>query len=222
MLAARSSSMLRYALALVSLFLMAALPVLLLCKPRNNYSDAPAAYETVQSETATTSGSTAASIPIHRKADFSAAALRLVEPSVPWIAACWALGMALLFLKTIGGVIQVWILKRKAADQFEKKETSFFHRLAVRAGIADIPVLESNIVSTPTVAEWFRPVVLLPKGILETIGRPMLDALVAHEFAHIRRENLVNLFQTVVENLFFPSCHVVGVQPCTRGTRGLL
>jgi TonB family protein len=45
---------------------------------------------------------------------------------------------------------------------------------------------------------------LLPKGIVKKISRPMLEALMAHEFAHIRRrDNVVNLIQTVVENLFF-------------------
>ena len=127
-----------------------------------------------------------------------------VTPLVPWIAAGWLLGMALLLLKTIGGVIQVRVLKQKAAAHCETKGTASFHRLAARAGVAGVPILESGLVSIPTVAGWFRPVVLLPKGVLEKIDRPMLDALVAHEFAHIRRhDSVMNLFQTVIEDLLF-------------------
>jgi len=204
MLVEQRSSRLRYALALACLFLMAALPVFLLCKPQRSNSDIPAVYETIQIETVSVTGSTSASIPIHREPDFRAHVFHFVTSMVPWITACWLLGMALLLLKTIGGVIQVRVLKQKVAAHCETKGMASFHRLAARARIADVPILESDLVSVPTVAGWLRPVVLLPKGVLGKIGRPMLDALVAHEFAHIRRhDSVMNLFQTVIEDLLF-------------------
>ena len=70
MLVDQRSSRLRYALALACLFLMAALPVFLLCKPQRSNSEIPAAYETVQFEIASVTGSTSAPIPIHRRAGF--------------------------------------------------------------------------------------------------------------------------------------------------------
>jgi beta-lactamase regulating signal transducer with metallopeptidase domain len=203
MLVEQRSSRLRYALALACLFLMAALPVSLLCKPQRRNSDIPAAYETVQFETASVTDLTSVSIPIQRKPDFHAQVFYFVTPLVPWIAACWLLGMALLLLKTIGGVIQVRVLKQKVTANCETGMASF-HRLAARAKVADVPILESDLVSIPTVAGWFRPVVLLPKGVLEKIDRPMLDSLVAHELAHIRRhDSAMNLVQTVIEDLLF-------------------
>ncbi|HTY64202.1 MAG TPA: M56 family metallopeptidase [Acidobacteriota bacterium] len=204
LLGQRSSSRLRYALALACLFLMAALPVFLLCKPQRSNSNIPAAYETVQFETASFTGSTATAIPIDRKPDFRPDVSQRVAPLIPWIAAGWFLGMALRLLKTIGGVLQVRSLQQKAAGRCEIKTTASFHRLAARAGVADFPILESDLVSSPTVAGWFRPVILLPKGVLEKLDRPMLDALVAHEFAHIRRhDSVMNLLQTVVEDMLF-------------------
>jgi beta-lactamase regulating signal transducer with metallopeptidase domain len=204
MLVEQRSSRLRYALALACLFLMAALPVFLLCKPQRSNSDIPAVYETVQLEIASATGSTSASIPIHREPDLGAMVFHFVTPLVSWIAACWILGMALLLLKTMGGVIQVRILKQKAAAHCETKGMASFLRLAARAGVADVPILGSDLVSIPTVAGWFRPVILLPKGVLGKIDRPMLDALVAHELAHIRRhDSVMNLFQTVIEDLLF-------------------
>jgi beta-lactamase regulating signal transducer with metallopeptidase domain len=204
MLVEQRSSRLRYALALACLFLMAALPVLLLCKPQRRISDIPAAYQAVQFETASVTGSTSAPIPIYRKPEFRASVFHFVTPLIPWIAACWLLGMALLLPKTIGGVLQVRVLKQKAAAHCETKGMASFYRLAARARVADVPILESGLVTIPTVAGWLRPVVLLPKGVLEKIDRPMLDALVAHEFAHIRRhDSAMNLFQTVIEDLLF-------------------
>ena len=177
MLIEQHSSRLRYMLALACLFLMAALPVLLLCKPQRSNSDNPAAYKTVQFESASVTGPVSTSIPMQRKPDVRAKVYGFVAPLAPWIATCWFLGMTLLLLKTIGGIIQVRALRRKAYCL--TKGTASFRHLAARAGVADIPILESGLVSIPTIAGWFRPVVLLPGGALEKIDRPMLDALVA-------------------------------------------
>jgi beta-lactamase regulating signal transducer with metallopeptidase domain len=204
----KSSSRLRYALALISLLLMAASPVILLCKPQVSHSDIPAAHETVQFETASITGSTTASatasMPDYRKPDFHAKVVRFVAPWVPWTAVCWFLGMALLLMKTVGGVVRVRFIKQRATVYCETEGPASFHRLAARAKVAGVRVLESNHVTSPTVAGWFKPVVLLPKGAIGKIDRPMLDALVAHEFAHIRRhDSVMNLFQTVIEDLLF-------------------
>jgi beta-lactamase regulating signal transducer with metallopeptidase domain len=125
-------------------------------------------------ETASMPGSTIAAIPIQTKPDFRATVFRFVPALVPWITACWLIGMALLLLKTIGGVIQVQRLKRKAAALCETKAAVSFQRLAALAKVDGVPILESDLVSSPTVAGWFKPVVLLPKGVLEKIDRPML------------------------------------------------
>jgi beta-lactamase regulating signal transducer with metallopeptidase domain len=204
MLVEQRSSRLRYALALACLFLMATLPIFLLCKPQRSDLDVPATHETIRLETAPLIGSSSDSMLIRRTPDFPARVFDFGTPLVPWIAACWFLGVALLVLKTIGGILQVRILKQKIAAHSETKEIASFRRLAARAKVANVPILESDLVSIPTVAGWFRPVVLLPKGALEKIDRPMLDALVAHEFAHIRRhDSVMNLFQTVIEDLLF-------------------
>lgn len=195
---------LRYALALACLFLMAALPVYLLCKPQRTRPDIPTAYETALVETPSINGTPSTTLPIDRRLDLSAQVSHLLTPLVSWIAAGWVIGAALLLLKTLGGVIRVRVLKREAAAHSATKETAPFHRLAARAGVAGVTVLESGLVSIPTVAGWFQPVVLLPQGVLEKADRPMLDALVAHEFAHIRRhDSVMNLLQAVIEDLLF-------------------
>jgi bla regulator protein blaR1 len=204
MLVEPCSSRLRYALTFACLILMAALPVFLLCKPQRRIMDIPAACETVHFETSSVTGLTSVSLPIHGKPDSHTGIYHFVTPLIPWIAACWLLGMALLLLKTIGGVIQVQVLRKKIASHGETKEMAFSQQLAAQARIAGVPVLESSLVSIPTVAGWFKPVVLMPKGVLEKVDRLMLDALVAHEFAHIRRlDSVMNLFQTVIEDFLF-------------------
>jgi type II secretory pathway component GspD/PulD (secretin) len=59
-------------------------------------------------------------------------------------------------------------------------------------------------VEVPTVIGWLRPVILLPAGCLLGLSAAQLEAILAHELAHIRRHDyLVNLLQNVVETLLF-------------------
>jgi len=60
------------------------------------------------------------------------------------------------------------------------------------------------LVEVPTVIGWLRPVILLPASALTGLSAEQLEALLAHELAHIRRyDYLINLLQTTIETLFF-------------------
>ena len=67
-----------------------------------------------------------------------------------------------------------------------------------------VRLLESTLVDVPTVIGWLKPVVLLPASALAGLSPHQLEAILAHELAHIRRHDyLVNLLQTLVETLLF-------------------
>src|SRR5580692_6312419 len=73
----------------------------------------------------------------------------------------------------------------------------------MKAGRA-IRVLISTVAESPSVIGWLRPVILLPAATLAGLEPEQLQAVLAHEIAHIRRHDyLVNLAQTVVETLLF-------------------
>ena len=56
----------------------------------------------------------------------------------------------------------------------------------------------------PTVIGWLKPVVLLPASALAGLAPNQIEAILAHELAHIRRHDyLVNLCRRVVETLLF-------------------
>src|SRR5207245_11316893 len=62
----------------------------------------------------------------------------------------------------------------------------------------------SALVEVPTLIGWLRPVVLLPASTLAGLSPAQLEALLAHELAHVRRlDYLVNLGQTTAETLLF-------------------
>ncbi len=78
-------------------------------------------------------------------------------------------------------------------------------RLARRLHIARrVTLLESGRVDVPTVIGWIRPVILLPASALSGLAPQQLEAILAHELAHVRRHDyVVNLLQTLVETVLF-------------------
>ena len=51
---------------------------------------------------------------------------------------------------------------------------------------------------------YFRPVILLPVSLITSIPAAQLEAILAHELAHVQRHDFaVNLLQTLIETLFF-------------------
>ncbi|HEX4003032.1 MAG TPA: M56 family metallopeptidase [Candidatus Acidoferrales bacterium] len=56
----------------------------------------------------------------------------------------------------------------------------------------------------PGVVGFFRPTVLLPEAIFNTLTRPQMEAVLAHELSHARRrDNLTASIHMIVETLFW-------------------
>jgi beta-lactamase regulating signal transducer with metallopeptidase domain len=67
-----------------------------------------------------------------------------------------------------------------------------------------VRAVESAAVGVPSVVGWLRPVILLPASALTGLSLPQLDAILAHELAHVRRHDFaVNLLQSAAEILLF-------------------
>ena len=67
-----------------------------------------------------------------------------------------------------------------------------------------VRVLESGLAATPMVVGWIRPIVLLPATTVTGLTPQQLQAVIAHELAHVlRNDYLVNLVQCLIETLLF-------------------
>ncbi len=70
-------------------------------------------------------------------------------------------------------------------------------------GVA-VAVRSSPALLEPGVVGFLRPTLLLPQGILQTLTPTQLEAVLAHELAHIRRrDNLTAALHMLVEALFW-------------------
>ena len=182
----------RYLAALLALFAMAASPVVTV------WHELPA----LSAPAVPVAASVAATV-VARSAAPTAAWQTLLTAALPWLVLAWALGVAVLGVR----VYRQWrglrrlltIAERLPAWQMRAQR--FAERLGLRRVV---PVLASVRVATPTLIGWVRPTVVLPLAVLARMPAPQIDLILAHELAHLKRlDHVANLFQVVLETLFF-------------------
>jgi bla regulator protein BlaR1 len=80
-----------------------------------------------------------------------------------------------------------------------------FNAFKERAGIGIRTILlVSDRTDTPILAGFIRPVVIVPTGMLTQLPFSQVEAILMHELFHLKRfDHLMNLFQRMVEMLFF-------------------
>ncbi|HJR73336.1 MAG TPA: M56 family metallopeptidase [Luteimonas sp.] len=188
----------RYAVACAALALCAALPVFGLI--RGLQDDAFAA---VPFAAAAASSASPAAIAV----DVFAAPLDSWRSSLqlrlPWIVALWSLGAALLALRMAVGMAWVGSLRRAAAADARWQDR--LDRLASSIGLRRwVPLRIAEDIDSPVATGWWRPMVLMPAALIARMPADLLEALLAHELAHIKRyDYLVNLVQSAIEALLF-------------------
>jgi beta-lactamase regulating signal transducer with metallopeptidase domain/protocatechuate 3,4-dioxygenase beta subunit len=128
-----------------------------------------------------------------------------LAPYLPWISFAWLGGVVILSLRNLGG----WIGAHKLRRTGTRPESGVFSKLAqdliARLKIGrPVRLLQSALVEVPVVIGWLRPAILLPASLLGEMPVGQLEAILAHELAHVRRHDyLVNLLQTIAETLLF-------------------
>ncbi|MDY0960894.1 M56 family metallopeptidase [Massilia sp. CFBP9026] len=127
----------------------------------------------------------------------------LFQRNLAWIVAAWAVCALLLALRMIAGLM--WVRRAATREGHDPAWQARLDRLATQFGLArPIRLRIVNGLSSPVTAGWWRPVVLVPASLVTTMPPHLLEALLAHELAHIRRHDyLVNLCQNVIESLLF-------------------
>lgn len=182
----------RYLAALLALFAMAASPVV------TAWHELP-----VLSAPVVPVAATVAATVVAQSAAPTAAWQTLLTAALPWLVLAWALGVAVLGVR----VYRQWRELRRLLAVAERlpvwqaRALQFAERMGLRRVV---PVLASVRVATPTLIGWVRPAVVLPLAVLARMPAAQIDLVLAHELAHLKRfDHIANLFQVVLETLFF-------------------
>jgi beta-lactamase regulating signal transducer with metallopeptidase domain/peptidoglycan/xylan/chitin deacetylase (PgdA/CDA1 family) len=124
---------------------------------------------------------------------------------LPLFVLLWILGVSLYTLRLCGGFWQLHKYKTREIFEPDAEWQERFLRLCGKINVRQIIKLrQSNLVKTPMVIGWLKPLIIVPASVFLQMNPHELETILAHELVHIRRyDNLVNFLQSFVEIVFF-------------------
>jgi beta-lactamase regulating signal transducer with metallopeptidase domain len=127
-----------------------------------------------------------------------------VHHALPWILLGWGLGALGCAVRLLRGTWQEKRLRQRAAPAPERWRKRV-GELADQLGLGgNVSLRRSRHVSVPTIAGWWRPVLLVPTGFLAGLPPAYVEAILLHELAHVRRHDvLIARVQAFCETVFF-------------------
>ena len=129
----------------------------------------------------------------------------ILDALVPWILLTWSLGVAIGAVRWMQGC---WWLRHLGTVEVTTLDAVWLDRLEdlkVRFEVSrPVRLMSSAIAEVPMVIGWLRPLILLPASSLAGLTPVQLEAILAHELAHVRRyDYLVNALQNLIETVLF-------------------
>ncbi|HEX3570589.1 MAG TPA: TonB family protein [Acidobacteriaceae bacterium] len=200
-LMAESSADARYAASCVGLLAMVVCPALTFVRLASLESKA-----TLAQAGAVDGGSVAVFVGAGGGSGSWSAALTIaLDHMIPFLMLAWCAGVLFFACRLAAGIAAAQRCKLQDTGEVSAWLREVFDTLRVRLGLHRAArLVESAKVHVPTVIGWLKPVVLLPAGCFAGMSEQQVEALLAHELAHIcRNDYLVSVVQSIVETLLF-------------------
>jgi bla regulator protein blaR1 len=121
------------------------------------------------------------------------------------LVALWFVVCCFRFVRTIAGIGYLQRIRHYKVHDPGEYWKNKIHELAGRLNLRTyVGLLESELVKVPLVTGFFKPLILVPIGLLTQLDEKQLEAIFLHELAHIKRKDtLVNLLQQFAKSVFF-------------------
>jgi bla regulator protein blaR1 len=123
----------------------------------------------------------------------------------PFLITLWLIGVFLISAYMTGGIYMTHKIRKSCLHIIPEELLKRFLNLISTMNIRKkVNIHGSSLIRVPSVIGFIKPVILIPLCAVTQMSMDQLEAVIAHELAHIRRHDyLVNLFQSFMEALFF-------------------
>jgi len=127
-------------------------------------------------------------------------------------------GKSIRLMVGLNGVYHLRNYKIYAAG---KKWDEKLNELAQKLGLTQqVKLMQSGIAQVPLVVGHFKPLILIPLGLINGLSNAEVEAILSHELAHIKRKDyLVNILQSFIEIIFFFNPAVLWVSQLIKTER---
>ncbi|MFW5820386.1 MAG: M56 family metallopeptidase, partial [Bacteroidota bacterium] len=129
----------------------------------------------------------------------------VINSLIPYLVLLYFAGVLFMSLRLLFSLVYLQRFKKKGLIEPDYKIIKVFSGLLNKYNIKRrVKLAESFIAKTPMVLGYFKPLVIVPVGFFSHLPFNQVEAILAHELAHIKRNDfLINIIQAVVELLFF-------------------
>ena len=127
------------------------------------------------------------------------------ENHMPLIVSIWLIGASFFMLRMFGGLLEIHFLKNRHIDPLSDYWQNKLSGIASKMGLQKkVALLESAQVKVPMIIGYLRPVILMPVGAVNSLSTAEVEAILAHELAHVyRNDYLLNILQSIIEILYY-------------------
>ncbi len=117
----------------------------------------------------------------------------------------WLIGLVFYTVRFTYNYWQVNELKNNGLSKPNQAITAVFEKLLTTINNSKpIQLMESTQITSPVLIGHFKTIILLPIGLCSHLSPTEIEAILAHELAHLKRNDfLINLLQTLVDILYF-------------------
>ncbi|MBK7787818.1 MAG: M56 family metallopeptidase [Saprospiraceae bacterium] len=133
------------------------------------------------------------------------AVVSYVNEHILFIVMLWLVGMVIALIRLLGNIGYVEYLKSKFNFPVDPYWEELLQSLKTKMGVGkNVQLLESALVMSPMVIGHLKPVIFFPMGAINRLSAQEVEAILAHELAHIMRNDyIINLLVSCIESLYY-------------------
>lgn len=117
----------------------------------------------------------------------------------------WFLGVLLFLFRLVNSLSEIRSLRKSSSLVTDIQLEKIVYRMAGKMGIKpNVQLRTTDSGVSPLTFGTFKPIILFPASLLLQLSPAQLEAIIAHELAHVKRNDyIVNLLLSGLEVIFF-------------------
>ncbi|MFC5627143.1 M56 family metallopeptidase [Algoriphagus winogradskyi] len=128
-----------------------------------------------------------------------------IELQLPLLVNFWFVGALLFLFRLFSSLSEVRTLRKSSSKPQDFQLEKMLYRLMGKMDVSknvEIRLTSSGV--SPITFGFLKPIILIPAGLIFQLTPVQLEAIIAHELAHVKRNDyLINLIQSALEVMFF-------------------
>ena len=126
-----------------------------------------------------------------------------LEWRMPVMLTIWTTGVAILMARLALSISWISHIKSTSSpnEDLQQRLEVLLQRINLKV---TAKASDSSLVKSPLTVGHLKPMILFPVGIINQLAPSEVEAILAHELAHIvRRDYLSNIIQSIIETVFY-------------------